>query len=72
MGSADKLIVNIRLEIRLIFATVAGCGSVLCCSSLRRGLEMELIILVVMLATFFAAGYGLRAYMAARRRRIFR
>ncbi len=33
---------------------------------------MEMIVLAAMLACSFAAGYGLRAYIAARRRRLFR
>lgn len=33
---------------------------------------MEMIVLVAMLVGSFAAGYGLRAYIATRRRRIFR
>jgi hypothetical protein len=33
---------------------------------------MELFVLAVMLAASFVAGYGLRAFMATRRRRLFR
>ena len=33
---------------------------------------MELMVLGAMLAVSFGAGYGLRAYIAMRRRRLFR
>ena len=33
---------------------------------------MELMVLGTMLAVSFGAGYGLRAYIAGRRRRLFR
>jgi hypothetical protein len=33
---------------------------------------MELIVLAVMLAMSFVAGYGVRAFIATRRRRLFR
>jgi hypothetical protein len=33
---------------------------------------MEMVVLGAMLAASFGAGYGLRAYLATRRRRLFR